>query len=241
MAIDLYLIRKLGTFAPYENVESVTLTSNGIADYTGVTGVASTNVITVLNFTPQNGDAFVFTAKTGGSGLTTGTTYYFGDVSGSTFKAYTAASGGTVVPLTTNITAGTIRVLTDDLRVWSAEFRDQFSNTTTLWPELGTVPGTPITAAGTFVGAAAVIPTTFTGGGSYANPTTGAVVGGLAVLGTTDLLTSVSDEIAHAPLRQTLLKRTHWRFDIVDFGPLYATWADGDIIATNPPNSIIDT
>jgi len=235
MAIDLYLIRKLGTFAPYENVESVTLTSNGIADYTGVTGVASTNVITVLNFTPQNGDAFFFTAKTGGSGLTTGATYYFGDVSGSTFKAYTAASGGTVVPLTTNITAGTIRVLTDDLRVWSAEFRDQFSNTTTLWPETGAAP--MATAPGSFVGAAAVIPTVFTGGG--ANAVTG--TGGLAVEGTTDLVASVSDEIAHAPLRQTLLKRTHWRFDIVDFGPLYATWADGDIIATNPPNFIIDT
>lgn len=235
MAIDLYLIRKLGTFAPYENVESVTLTSNGIADYTGVTGVASTNVITVLNFTPQNGDAFFFTAKTGGSGLTTGATYYFGDVSGSTFKAYTAASGGTVVPLTTNITAGTIRVLTDDLRVWSAEFRDQFSNTTTLWPETGAAP--MATAPGSFVGAAAVIPTVFTGGGGN----TVAGTGGLAVEGTTDLLTSVSDEIAHAPLRQTLLKRTHWRFDIADFGPLYATWADGDIIATNPPNSIIDT
>ena len=235
MAIDLYLIRKLGTFAPYENVESVTLTSNGIADFTGVTGVASTNVITVLNFTPQNGDAFFFTAKTGGSGLTTGATYYFGDVSGSTFKAYTAASGGTVVPLTTNITAGTIRVLTDDLRVWSAEFRDQFSNTTTLWPETGAAP--MATAPGSFVGAAAVIPTVFTGGG--ANAVTG--TGGLAVEGTTDLVASVSDEIAHAPLRQTLLKRTHWRFDIVDFGPLYATWADGDIIATNPPNFIIDT
>ena len=235
MAIDLYLIRKLGTFAPYENVESVTLTSNGIADFTGVTGVASTNVITVLNFTPQNGDAFFFTAKTGGSGLTTGETYYFGDVSGSTFKAYTAASGGTVVPLTTNITAGTIRILTDDLRVWSAEFRDQFSNTTTLWPETGSIPGA--VAPGSFVGAAAVIPTVFEGGG--ANVVTG--TGGLSVIGTTDLTASVSDEIAHAPLRQTLLKRTHWRFDIVDFGPLYATWADGDIIATNPPNSIIDT
>ena len=237
MAIDLYLIRKLGTFAPYENVESVTLTSNGIADFTGVTGVAATNIITVLNFTPQNGDAFVFTAKTGGSGLTTGTTYYFGDVSGSTFKAYTAASGGTVVPLTTNITAGTIRVLTDDLRVWSAEFRDTFSNTTTLWPETGSFPVT--VAPGSFVGAAAVIPTAFTGGGSTGLLNSGP--GGLAVEGTTDLLTSVSDEIAHTPLRQTLLKRTHWRFDIEGFGPLYATWADGDIIATNPPNTIIDT
>ena len=220
-------------------MEYVTLTSNGIADYTGVTGVASTNVITVLNFTPQNGDAFFFTAKTGGSGLTTGATYYFGDVSGSTFKAYTAASGGTVVPLTTNITAGTLRVLTDDLRVWSAEFRDQFSNTTTLWPETGAGP--MLTAPGSFVGAAAVIPTVFAGGGAHVNAITGAIVGGLAVEGTTDLVASVSDEIAHAPLRQTLLKRTHWRFDIVDFGPLYATWADGDIIATNPPNSIIDT
>ena len=235
MAIDLYLIRKLGTFAPYENVESVTLTSNGIADFTGVTGVAATNIITVLNFTPQNGDAFVFTAKTGGSGLTTGTTYYFGDVSGSTFKAYTAASGGTVVPLTTNITAGTIRALTDDLRVWSAEFRDSFNDTGSPWYAYKSGVQTSWQLvngqAGVSVLPNSLDPTNFTG----IYPYVGTQVAANAVTA------SITDEKTHAPLRQTLLKRTHWRFDIEGFGPLYATWSDGDIIATNPPNTIIDT
>lgn len=235
MAIDLYLIRKLGTFAPYENVESVTLTSNGIADYTGVTGVASTNVITVLNFTPQNGDAFFFTAKTGGSGLTTGATYYFGDVSGSTFKAYTAASGGTVVPLTTNITAGTIRVLTDDLRVWSAEFRDSFNDTGSFWYayKSGVQTSWQLVEgqAGVSVLPNSLDPTFFTGTTPYDKTQVAASA----------VTASITDEKTHTPLRQTLLKRTHWRFDIEGFGPLYATWADGDIIATNPPNTIIDT
>lgn len=235
MAIDLYLIRKLGTFAPYENVESVTLTSNGIADFTGVTGVAATNLITVLNFTPQNGDAFVFTAKTGGSGLTTGTTYYFGDVSGSTFKAYTAASGGTVVPLTTNITAGTIRVLTDDLRVWSAEFRDSFNDTGSFWYayKSGSLASWQLVEgqAGVSVLPNSLDPTVFTGTIPYNQTQVAASA----------VTASITDEKTHTPLRQTLLKRTHWRFDIEGFGPLYATWADGDIIATNPPNTIIDT
>ena len=235
MAIDLYLIRKLGTFAPYENVESVTLTSNGIADFTGVTGVAATNIITVLNFTPQNGDAFVFTAKTGGSGLTTGTTYYFGDVSGSTFKAYTAASGGTVVPLTTNITAGTIRVLTDDLRVWSAEFRDSFNDTGSFWYayKSGSLGSWQLVEgqAGISVLPNSLDPTFFTGTTPYDKTQVAASA----------VTASITDEKTHTPLRQTLLKRTHWRFDIEGFGPLYATWADGDIIATNPPNTIIDT
>ena len=235
MAIDLYLIRKLGTFAPYENVESVTLTSNGIADFTGVTGVAATNIITVLNFTPQNGDAFVFTAKTGGSGLTTGTTYYFGDVSGSTFKAYTAASGGTVVPLTTNIPAGPIRVLTDDLRVWSAEFRDTFSDTGAPWYayESGVLTKWQLVEgqAGVSVLPNSLEPTLFTGTIPFSDTQVAASA----------VTASITDEKTHTPLRQTLLKRTHWRFDIEGFGPLYATWADGDIIATNPPNTIIDT
>ena len=240
MAKDLYLIRKMGTFAPYESVESVTLTSNGIADYTGVTGVASTNVITVLNFTPQNGDPFFFTAKTGGSGLTTGATYYFGDVSGSTFKAYTAASGGTVVPLTTNITAGTIRVLTDDLRVWSAEFRDQFTQTGDGWAGLGqysSAPGNDLTGADDVPGQSGLVilpgPLSVTALGA-AGSSTGVKIGATVVSST------LSDELAHSPLRQTLLKRTHWRFEIADFGSIYATWADGDIIATGPPNTVIE-
>lgn len=52
---------------------------------------------------------------------------------------------------------------------------------------------------------------------------------------------SQSDEVAHAPLRQTLLTRTFWKFDrgagaVPRF--LYAEYMQGDQILDNPPETL---
>ena len=231
---DLYLYRKDRRWQKVSKVQEVSLTGGQTA-YASVTGVASTNVVTITGASLANGMLVNFTSLSGGSGLSAGVGYYVIDASGATCKL-ALTQGGSAIDFTTDITSGSVIVSIDEMRVWSSEFRDQFSNTTTLWPELGTVPGTPLTAPGSFVGAAAVIPTVFTGGGAN----TGAAVGGLAVEGTTDLLTSVSDEIAHVPLRQSVLNRTFWKFDrgsSVSPRYLYAEYMQGDQIFDNPPET----
>jgi len=75
--------------------------------YSGVTGVASTDVITAAGHIFTNNQLVQFTALTGGSGLTTSTDYYVRDIVGSTFKL-AASSGGAAIDFTTNITAGSI-------------------------------------------------------------------------------------------------------------------------------------
>lgn len=248
---NIYLIRKLGTFVPYEDVESVSLTSDAVGDYTGITGVDSTDTITVPNYAPSNGDSFVFTSKTGGSGVTLGATYYVGDASGNTFKPYTAASGGSVVSLGTDITAGAIRVFSDDLRVWSSEYRDQFSQVGDGWDVYGTFqtpedapPYSPKTtrAKQSFAGQAGVVvaPGPLEVKTQGYTDSGGIVHDGSIVLATETASAAVSDEVAHAPLRQTALKRTHWKFVVSNFGALYATWESGDIISNNPPNTVLE-
>lgn len=126
-----------------------------------------------------------------------------------------------------------------DLSVWSSEYRDIFGNTTDLFATLGIVTptGVPYVGASTFNAAAAVIPSSFTGGVVI----TGSVQpGGLAVNGA-NLSTAISDEISHTDLRQSVLKKTHWRFRQANSATptyLYATWADGDQISNNPPETI---
>jgi len=75
--------------------------------FSGVTGVAATDVITVPFHTFTNNQIVRFTSLTGGSGLTTATDYYVRDISGNTFKL-AATSGGAAIDFTTNITAGSI-------------------------------------------------------------------------------------------------------------------------------------
>lgn len=229
---DLYLYRKDRRWQKVSKVQEVSLTGGQTA-YASVTGAASTNVVTITGATLVNGTLVNFTSLTGGSGLSAGVGYYVIDASGATCKL-ALTQGGSAIDFTTDITLGSVIVSIDEMRVWSAEFRDQFSNTTTLWPETGATPGA--VAPGSFVGAAAVIPTVFEGGG--ANAVTG--TGGLAVTGTTDLTASVSDEIAHVPLRQSVLNRTFWKFDrgsSVSPRYLYAEYSQGDQIFDNPPET----
>ena len=227
---DLYLYRKDRRWQKVSKVQEVSLTGGQTA-YASVTGVASTNVVTITGATLVNGTLVNFTSLSGGSGLSAGVGYYVIDASGATCKL-ALTQGGSAIDFTTDITSGSVIVSIDEMRVWSAEFRDQFSNTTTLWPT--TV--SPAVAPGSFVGAAAVVPTVFGGGG--ANAVTG--TGGLAVTGTTDLTASVSDEIAHVPLRQSVLNRTFWKFDrgsSVSPRYLYAEYLQGDQIFDNPPET----
>jgi hypothetical protein len=81
--------------------------ADAVVSITGITGVASTNVITATGSGFANGQPIRFTALTGGSGLNTTTNYFVREVSGDTFKVETSIGGG-AVNFTTNITAGTL-------------------------------------------------------------------------------------------------------------------------------------
>ena len=75
--------------------------------YTGVTGVAATDIITATGHAFANGDTVGFTAITGGTGLAVTTRYFVISVSGSTFQL-SLTSGGAAINFTTDITAATI-------------------------------------------------------------------------------------------------------------------------------------
>jgi hypothetical protein len=48
-----------------------------------------------------------------------------------------------------------------------------------------------------------------------------------------------SDEIAHTPLRQTLLPRSYWKFTMSTVpNTLYAEVLPGDTLSNNAPNSV---
>lgn len=222
MAGTIYLIRKTnGTFAKYSDALTVSLTGQ-VTAYGSITGVAATDVITITGLTCIDGMGITLTTLTGGAGLSTGVKYYLVNSSGSTAKLATS-QGGTAIDFTTNITAGTLLIQTDELMVWSSEFRDIFSAGTV--SQQAAKSGSSATS---LAGAASAI--TFTAA------TLGDLAGATVLQPTVSV--STSDEINHQPLRQTFLARTHWKFTMsTGPSPLYATWADGDIIANNPPNT----
>jgi len=227
MASDVYLIRKVGgQWAKYTAVTGLKLTG-AVSSYAGVTGVASTDVITVTGSALVNGDSITFTSLTGGLGITVNTKYYVIAASGATFQI-SSNQGGALINFTTNITAATVLVQTDELYVWSSEFRDIFTATTPLIASGPASPGGSVAAASAIKYTDPVVIT----------PGNGAVVPSTFESITATPFATTSDEINHWQLRQTYLSRTHWVFDRgVSIAPrfLYATWADGDIIADNPP------
>jgi hypothetical protein len=81
-----------------------------IVSVTGITGNATTDIITAPGTAFTAGQPVRFSALTGGSGLNTTTNYFAINPSGDTFQVSTT-SGGAFVNFTTNITAGTL--LTD--------------------------------------------------------------------------------------------------------------------------------
>lgn len=90
---------------------------------TGVTGVATTDVITATGHGFANGDKVQFTALTGGAGLTTGTNYFVRDRTTNTFKLALTAGGG-AIDFTTDITAGTISERSDPIFVRAVRLTD---------------------------------------------------------------------------------------------------------------------
>jgi hypothetical protein len=232
-ASNVYLIRKNRQWVQFTSIEDVTLTG-AISSFSSVTGNASTNVITVTGGAIPTGTPFYFQSKVGGSGLTVGTIYWSVNASGSTLQA-SLTPGGAAVALSTAITAGVIIATADEINVWSAEFRDIFNQTGAGWGAYGsyTSGGATATAVDPVVGQAGVVVVP-----DSLSPL--AISTGGIKLGASTMLPAISDEVAHASLRQTLLKRTHWKFDRGSGHTpryLYATWADGDIIANNPPET----
>lgn len=241
MATDLYLIRKNQTFAKFEKVEEVALTSSDDNTYSiaGITGDATSDILVLPSGSLPNGTRVYFSSLTGPTaGLFAERTYFVVDSTGSLFKL-AGIPGGTPINFNVNISGTSTLVVVDDaddeMKVWSSEYRDLFStqgsatsgsgNTTNI-PELSAQFSFPGIGEGTSVL------------GFTVNPSAG--LAPTSNLNFTPSLTSYSDEAAHAPLRQTLLKRTHWKFDRgASAAPryLYASWQDGDIIADNPPDN----
>ena len=232
----LFLYRKDRRWQKVSNVIELTMTSNQTA-YASVTGVSGTGVITVTGATLVNGQIFTPTSKTGGSGISLGVGYYIIDASAATGKL-SLTPGGSAVALGTDITAGSGIVSQPELCVWSSEFRDIFNSTHSVF---ATPTGAlPLTTTAFDVDVA-IIP----GSLAYAeltDPTVGLSIGDVtAGLGASSITTSVSDEISHTPLRQTLLKRSFWKFDRgTDISPryLYAEYMLGDQILDNPPETV---
>lgn len=216
MPADLYLIRKTQQWAKYTAVEALTLTG-AISVFGSITSVLGT--ITVPGSALVVDSQVVFNSIAGGAGLTANTAYWVITASGTSITL-SATRGGAAVTVTTNITAGSITVQTDEMRVWSSEYRDIFSSA-------GQIPmvGSQATQGST--------PASITGPGLFS------IAIDLPVT-VTPIIIENSDEVAHASLRQSLLNRTMWKFDRgASAGPryLYAYVQEGDIVADNPPET----
>ena len=225
MATDLYLIRENGNYAKYDAVVELTLTG-AISVYSGVTGVAATNVITATGSALVDGSQVAFTSITGGAGLSANVKYWVVSASGATFKL-SINRGGTAIDFTSAITDGMISVQTDEMNAWSSEYRDTF-----------TPVGVPVTGPPGNLGVRGTTLVTMSAATASSLAFVSAVVAANSYLSGAIAVTN-SDEIAHVPLRQTWLARTMWKFDRgAALAPryLYAYTLDGDTVADNPPN-----
>jgi len=143
-----------------------------------------------------------------------------------------------------------------DMNVWSSEYRDLFDTSTSLYSAPGSLTVTPPPQGGgsttiTTVNSekldfkAGLIPvdplTVQTVSGTY-SATAGTKIFGTNVSVIPSSVTSTtSDEVSHEDLRQSVLKKTHWRFRQANSATptyLYATWADGDQISNEPPETV---
>ena len=229
----LYLIRSSNIlYARQDNVIDVYLSGKQTA-YSSLTGVASTDVVTISGATLADGMLIIPTSLTGGSGVSAGVGYYAINSSGSTCKL-SQTPGGSAVNFTTDITAGSVIVQASPMQVWSTEFRDIFDTSSNL---RAVPPGTtypPAFTADIFDAAAALVPS---GVEAVKAASSGTDTYQLVA---TEVQASISDEKNHYPLRQTLLNKTFWIFDRgASATPRYlpAEYQEGDIIATSPPNT----
>lgn len=226
-ATTLYLIRGNNlTWAKIDAVLDVYLSGTKTA-YASATGNAGTDVVTITGATLADGMQVTFTSLTGGSGVAVGIPYFAINSSGSTCKL-SLTEGGSAVALGSNITAASVIVTAQQMRVWSSEFRDVFTGVPIT---LSTVGGAGNATLPTVTSAMAIDPITGPNPASTLSP--GTVVGAT-------VKAANSDEVAHAPLRQTFLNRSFWLFDRgVSATPRYlpSEYMEGDIIATNPPQT----
>jgi hypothetical protein len=242
MASDLYLCRKNGRFFKYDAVEAVSLTG-AIQTFSGVTGNATTNVVTISGATLSDGLQITFTQKTG-SNIVANRTYFARDCSGATCKLEEYVGAG-VFTLGTTLADGNVTIQSDEMKVWSSEYRDIFTATTPIQTnvEEAIVESFSYTSSAQKIDSpVAALPTGLTNYSESVNISGGTVLGGVGWNLTADaFVASVSDEINHYPLRQTFLARTHWKFDMgSSVAPryLFAEWQTGDALAPNPPNTI---
>ena len=238
MATDIYLYRKDRRWQKASKVIDVTLTSNQTA-YASVTGVASTNIVTITGATLADGQILTLSQKTGGSGISLGVGYYIINASGATGEL-SLTPGGSAVALGTDISAGSGIVSQPELSVWSSEYRDIFSSN---------IDGTFANSEGGLNGPVykeansqnSVISYNGPGIASAATTVADATTGLEATRIVVISVTNQSDEVAHAPLRQSFLKRTFWKFDRgASAAPryLYAEYIQGDQILDNPPETV---
>jgi hypothetical protein len=218
----VFLTRITQLFVKYTACTRVEVTSSPTA-YGGVTGVATTNLVSVPGSTPVDGYSWTFTNLAGGSALNAGVRYFIRDASGSDFKL-AEYQGGPAIDFTTDITNASAGLMQpSEICIWSSEFRDIFSPTgvTLATPALGgSLPTMTAALASDLVLNPAVGPST----SGYVSGTPG---------------TTNSDEIAHQPLRQTLLPRSYWKFTMSTVPTtLYAEVMEGDIISDTAPNIV---
>jgi hypothetical protein len=144
-----------------------------------------------------------------------------------------------------------------DLNVWSSEYRDLFDTSTSLYSAPGSLTVTeppPYSGGSTVISTvnseklafkAGLIPvdplTVQTVSGTYYSTNSTKTFGTNVSVIPTSVTSTTSDEVSHVNLRQSILKRTHWRFRQANSATptyLYATWADGDQISNNPPETL---
>ncbi len=238
MPTDIYLIRKNQNFAKYKQAEEVTLTSSESYSI-AVTGTNTNDLIYPPSGVPvpAAGSLVYFSSVTGGgTAIAASRMYYVINTTATTFQLAVLPDSSTAVVLTSDITAGVLVVLADDeIKVWSSEFRDTFATQGSVASEGSTI-SVPIAAQFTFPGI---------GSGAAGTDIVYSSPGGTTIATGADTtftptVSVMSDEAAHAPLRQTLLKRTHWKIDMgATLTPryLYACWQDGDTWASTPPDT----
>jgi hypothetical protein len=254
MSSDLFLYRKDRRWQKFSKIDEVILTGAQTV-YQGVTGSNSSDELTIASNRLFNGDAVYFQAITGGSALAVNVTYYVINKSANIFQLASTV-GGSALNLGSDITAGTLVQTQPEMNIWSSEYRDLFDTSTSLFSAPGSLtvtypPEGGITKTITSVNSeklefkAGLIPvdplTQQTVSGTYSSTI------GLETFGTrvsvipTSVTSTTSDEVSHTNLRQSVLKKTHWRFRQANSATptyLYATWADGDQISNEPPETV---
>lgn len=246
MATDLFLVRKNQTFAKYTQVVDVSLTSSGAYSGTISSANTTTNTLTWALPAPAAGVSAYFSAVSIG-GLTVNKTYYILNPSGNDFQLAEVNAPTTPIDIT-SFTSGTLVIIADDeMKVWSSEYRDQFAST------ISTVNSQPGQESGVVTfNSSMSAPGILLNGESRSGVAPPEypilAIAPCDAIGcqfdsfqlTTPTIGEKSDELSHTALRQSLLKKTHWKFDRgASVAPryLYAVWADGDIIADNPPDT----